>query len=93
MAVIYAYENYSTVMLEKFVHHEGETPPNQHAIENSIPPGLAWYTEARSAILIVPSVVARIERNLLFNAAHPNFPRISAGHEETIRWDQRPFES
>ena len=55
--------------------------------------GCAWYTEARSAILIVPSVVARMERNLLFNAAHPDFPRISAGLEEPIRWDERLFES
>ena len=118
-AVIYASENYSTAMLEKLVHHEGEMPPNQHVIDISIPAGLSyevvttdtldgwaardgavahafgrvWYTGPCSAIQIVPSVVARMGRNLHFNALHPDLPRISAGLEEPISWDERLFES
>lgn len=34
--------------------------------------GQAWYEERRSAILLVPSMVARIERNILINPVHLN---------------------
>ncbi|WP_142846165.1 RES family NAD+ phosphorylase [Telmatospirillum sp. J64-1] len=53
--------------------------------------GHQWYTEQRSAILIVPSVVARMERNFLFNANHPEFPRIKPDLETPIYWDARLF--
>ncbi|WP_145203437.1 RES domain-containing protein [Sphingobium sp. B2] len=32
----------------------------------------AWYEEQRSAILLVPSMVAQVERNILINPAHPD---------------------
>lgn len=34
--------------------------------------GEQWFREARSAILIVPSIPARIERNILINLQHPD---------------------
>ena len=34
--------------------------------------GQAWHAEKRSAILIVPSMVARVERNSLINPTHPD---------------------
>jgi RES domain-containing protein len=30
-----------------------------------------WYDERRYALLIVPSIPARLERNILINPAHP----------------------
>ncbi len=115
--VIYAAEHYSTAMLEKLVHYEGEMPPNQHFIEITIPAGVSyevvttdliegwskpdgeaarrfgrkWFSEVRSALLIVPSVVARMERNILFHTAHDDFPRITPGLETPIWWDERLF--
>ena len=115
--VIYASEHYSTAMLEKLVHYEGEMPPNQHFIEIPIPGGVAyevvnpdliagwsapdgeaartfgrgWYTENRSAILLVPSVVARMERNIVFNTGHEDFAKINTGLETPIWWDNRLF--
>jgi len=115
--VIYASEHYSTAMLEKLVHYEGEMPPNQHFLGITIPGGTSyevvnpdrlagwadpagmaarnfgrvWYTERRSAILFVPSVVARMERNIVFNAAHPEFGTIKTGLETPIWWDERLF--
>ncbi len=115
--VIYASEHYSTAMLEKLVHYEGEMPPHQHFLEITVPAetsyevvnpdhikgwadpdgeaarqfGRAWYREARSAILIVPSVVARMERNIVFNASHPEFGNVSVGLETPIWWDGRLF--
>lgn len=54
--------------------------------------GHDWYAERRSAILIVPSVVARIERNVVINADHADHKRISHGLETPIWWDERLFD-
>lgn len=53
--------------------------------------GHAWYTEKRSCLLFVPSVVAREERNVIINEQHPDFSKISTGLEEPIAWDARLF--
>lgn len=39
--------------------------------------GQAWYKERRSAILLVPSMAARVEHNLLTNPVHPDAREIS----------------
>ena len=56
---------------------------------NSRAYGTAWYNESRSALLIAPSVAARIERNIVINAAHPDFKRISTGLETPVWWEER----
>ena len=53
--------------------------------------GHHWYAERRSAILIVPSVVARMERNIVINAAHEGFPLLEPGKETPVWWDERLF--
>lgn len=53
--------------------------------------GHEWYAEGRSAILIVPSVVVRMERNVIINASHPEFPRVAPGAEAPVWWDRRLF--
>ncbi len=53
--------------------------------------GHGWYRKNRSAILIVPSVVARMERNIVINSQHSDFRRMSAGMETPVWWDQRLF--
>ncbi|PWW02292.1 RES domain-containing protein [Hoeflea marina] len=53
--------------------------------------GQKWYGEQRSAVLLVPSVVARMERNLVFNTAHRDFARIRPGLETPIWWNDRLF--
>ena len=53
--------------------------------------GRQWYEENRSAILIVPSVVARMERNLVISGRHPNFESLAVGLETPVWWDQRLF--
>jgi len=53
--------------------------------------GRDWFAQGRSALLIVPSVVARMERNMVFNAAHPDFARVRPGLETPVWWDQRLF--
>ena len=53
--------------------------------------GEDWLGATRSAVLIVPSVVARMERNIIFNTAHREFPKITTGLETPVWWDDRLF--
>ncbi len=115
--MIYTSEHYSTAMLEKLMHGNGQMPPNQHWIEISIPPGVsyeilstahhpgwaaedglvsktygeAWQKSKRSLLLIVPSVVARMERNVLINNVHPEVDKITRNLHQPIWWDRRLF--
>ncbi len=53
--------------------------------------GSAWYQERRSVVLVVPSVVARMERNVVINTRHPEYEglRIEVGLETPVWWDRR----
>ncbi|MFI4985904.1 MAG: RES family NAD+ phosphorylase [Alphaproteobacteria bacterium] len=53
--------------------------------------GERWLRERRTAVLTVPSVVARLERNLLINPAHPDFEAITATEPVPVIWDARLF--
>jgi RES domain-containing protein len=53
--------------------------------------GEAWQKAKRSLLLLVPSVVARRERNILINPHHAEFHRIKAGLHEPVWWDERLF--
>jgi RES domain-containing protein len=53
--------------------------------------GDAWIRELRTAVLVVPSVVARREGNVLLNPRHADFSGIVAGTPETVVWDARLF--
>ena len=55
--------------------------------------GDAWIRELRTAVLVVPSVVARREGNVLINPQHPDFSGIVAGTPEAVVWDARLFGS
>lgn len=69
-------------------HHPGWDAPSRRV---SRAYGETWRREARSAILIVPSYVARIERNVLINPDHPDFPRIRPSLAQPVWWDGRLF--
>jgi RES domain-containing protein len=51
--------------------------------------GDRWYDERRSPVLMVPSVVTHVERNVLINQEHPDFHRIRASQAQPVRWDAR----
>ncbi len=53
--------------------------------------GQEWFAERRSAILIVPSIPARIERNILINPQHPDASHITHDLPEPIWWDERLY--
>ncbi|MFM9971364.1 MAG: RES family NAD+ phosphorylase [Burkholderiales bacterium] len=54
--------------------------------------GDLWLAEARSAVLLVPSVVARLEFNALVNPLHPDAARLVVSQTEKVLWDKRLFE-
>lgn len=48
--------------------------------------GNRWYDEARSLVLVVPSLVAPgLERNVLINQRHADFPRLTSSEPEPLR--------
>lgn len=53
--------------------------------------GSKWLDEQRSLILIVPSMVAPEELNVLINPRHPDATTIKVGREKPVRWDPRLF--
>ena len=53
--------------------------------------GDAWYDEQRSAVLLVPSMITRVERNVVINGNHPLFPKIKASEPRPVIWDERLF--
>jgi RES domain-containing protein len=54
--------------------------------------GSTWVKQNRSAVLFVPSVVARMEHNILFNPAHEDFARITHSLHQPVYWDARLFD-
>jgi RES domain-containing protein len=54
--------------------------------------GDAWFDGLESCVLLVPSVVTRVERNILIHPGHPDFSRIQASDHLPVIWDHRLFE-
>lgn len=79
-------------MIER--HDANTLPAGWDGESNSAARGFGdqWLKEARSAILLVPSVVARLEWNALVNPLHPEAARLSLSAAEKVVWDRRLFE-
>jgi RES domain-containing protein len=54
--------------------------PAWDVLEPTIPRefGARWVNQLRSAIVLVPSYVARLERNIVINPAHPDSRSVNA---------------
>ena len=53
--------------------------------------GDQWLREGRSAVMLVPSVVARLEWNVVINPAHADAQHIRVSDTRPVVWDQRLF--
>jgi RES domain-containing protein len=51
--------------------------------------GDEWYDRGRTAVLLVPSLVARVECNVVINRAHAQFRKITASRPRPVIWDER----
>jgi len=54
--------------------------------------GDKWLEEARSAVLVIPSVVAKLEWNVLVNPLHADSAKLIISDQEKVVWDRRLFE-
>jgi RES domain-containing protein len=53
-------------------------------------PGDPCLGERRTAVLVVPSVVANgLERNVMINPAHKDFAKIACTEPRSVEWHQR----
>lgn len=50
-----------------------------------------WLASTRSLVLVVPSVVARLEFNAILNPTHPEFRKLVVSAPEPVIWDSRLF--
>jgi RES domain-containing protein len=56
--------------------------------------GDTWYDNARTTVLIVPSVPAMgLERNVLISQRHPQFRHLTHAEPRPVIWDARLFTS
>lgn len=53
--------------------------------------GDRWIQEKRTAVLVVPSVIAPEEKNVLLNPLHPDFEKIKPSEPKDVIWDPRLF--
>ena len=53
--------------------------------------GDQWLQQARTAVLIVPSVVARLEWIAVVNPLHPDAKHLTVSPNQPVVWDQRLF--
>jgi RES domain-containing protein len=105
--VIYAAETYAGAMLEVLANSNIGRVPKYHAwievvIDGDVSVeevdqrpsrffGDKWYDEKRSTVLIVPSTVVLVERNIVINQEHPGFRKLRATAPKPVVWDERVF--
>jgi len=53
--------------------------------------GSRWQRSGRSLLLLVPSVIARLDMNILINQHHPEFHQITHSLHAPVFWDRRLF--
>ena len=84
------------ILIGKSVRIEALDPaelPGWHATNQRVcrDYGDRWYDQRRTAVLVVPSIVVRPERNIAINQDHPDFPKIRATQPKPVIWDERLF--
>lgn len=76
--------------------HDARSLPSAWDAENSTSArafGDLWLAEGRSAILIIPSVIAKLDWNALVNPFHPDARNLRLTDPEPVVWDRRLFRS
>ncbi len=53
--------------------------------------GDQWLAEQRSVALIVPSVIASYDYNIVINPLHRDISKLTISRPEDIHWDERLF--
>ena len=91
-------QHYVEITIPRGLTYEVFAPPSLPGWD-SMPPAVSrnfgeqWCAQRRSLILIAPSVVARLDNNILINPAHPEFRLVQASLHQPVFWDRRLFGS
>lgn len=51
--------------------------------------GDRWLAQRRTCVLLTPSVIVPIERNVVMNPAHKDFSGVVASSPRNLKWDDR----
>jgi RES domain-containing protein len=75
-------------------HDSMSLPPGWDGDDPSIARrfGDQWLIERRSVVLVVPSVVAKLEWNAVVNPQHPSAVELLVSQSQMVIWDQRLFD-
>ena len=89
-------QHYVEITLPNGLSYETLNPAHLPGWDDAIPSvskgyGETWQQAKRSAMLIVPSIVARVDSNILINPDHPEFSQMVAGLHYPVWWDVRLF--
>jgi len=89
-------QHYVTITIPKGTSYEVVTKDHLPGWDSPDPSvsrdfGATWVRERRSAILLVPSFVARLERNVVINPNHAQARGIEVSLAEPVWWDKRLF--
>jgi RES domain-containing protein len=91
-------QHYVEIMMPRGLSYEVFSPPSLRGWD-SLPPtvsrqfGGQWFEQKRSLVLIAPSVVARLDSNIMINPAHSEFRLVEASLHQPVFWDRRLFGS
>ena len=91
-------QHYVRITIPRGLSYEVFSPPTLPGWD-SMPPrasrtfGEQWFIQKRSLILIAPSVVARLDNNVMINPVHLEFRRVEASLHQPVFWDRRLFGS
>jgi len=89
-------QHYIEITISRGLSYEVFSPPSLPRWD-SLPPsasrafGEKWVVEKRSLILIAPSIVARLDNNVMINPSHPEFRFVEASLHQQVFWDRRLF--
>lgn len=89
-------QHFITITVPKGTSYEVVTKdhlPGWDTLEPSVSRefGEHWLGQKRSAILLVPSFVARLETNVVINPGHEEADGIEISRAEPVWWDERLF--
>ena len=93
-----ANQHYIQITVPRGLSYEVFSPPSLPGWDG-LPPvasrtfGERWHDEKRSLVLVAPSVVARLDNNLMINPAHSEFRFVEASLHKPVFWDRRLFGS
>jgi RES domain-containing protein len=89
-------QHYIEITIPNGIGYEVLNEPDLPGWDN-LPPtvsqrhGEQWQQDGRSLLLFVPSILARIERNILINRRHPEASQVQWSLHQPVWWDARLF--